>query len=326
MSATPTTLRSLNGVDLSEEVSDLLRKETRAAHENAENTEAAVWLTRGALDKDEYIRYLVILWHVYSALENALEVHSSYPVLAPTYNPALLARTPALSSDIAYLLCTPESEWQCHPLALSISQNIPAGLLEYTDRIRTATTSHDPSTLLAHSYVRYLGDLSGGQQIGHRIAKAYGLDDTTGLGTQFYQFKKLGGNSPATTRSDMSTIKDWFRKGMNEGVGDDRERKAAIISEANIVFSLNEGILRLLRPPSQTKVSTPKDTSAPFPKVTAKEGSFTVAGVLSFMLAMGIAHFILVTNGFLLNYGLEELDRVRAWVTCFISTTIAVAS
>ncbi|KAF8520916.1 hypothetical protein BU17DRAFT_88485 [Hysterangium stoloniferum] len=322
MSATPTNLRSLNGVDLSEEVSDLLRKETRAAHKNAENTEAAVWLARGDLDKDEYIRYLIILWHVYSALENALEVHSSHPVLAPTYNPAVLARTPALSSDIAYLLYTPESEWQHHPLSLSISQNIPAVLLEYTDRIRTAATSHDPSTLLAHSYVRYLGDLGGGQQISHRIAKAYGLDDTTGLGTQFYQFKKLGGSSPATTRGDMSTIKDWFCKGMNEGVGDDRERKAAIISETKTVFSLNNGILRLLRPPSQTKVSMPKDTSTPFPKVTAKEGSFTVAGVLFFMLVMGIAHFEFVTNGFLWDYGLKELDRVKAWVASTFGISI----
>ncbi|KAF8518547.1 heme oxygenase-like protein [Hysterangium stoloniferum] len=286
----------MNGVDLSEEVSDLLRKETRAAHKNADNTEAAVSLARGDLDKDEYIRYLIILWHVYSTLENALEVHSSHPVLAPTYNPAVLARTPALSSDIVYLLYTPESEWQRHPLALSISQNIPAVLLEYTDRIRTAATSHDPSTLLAHLYVRYLGDLGGGQQISHRIAKAYGLDDTTGLGTQFYQFKKLGGSSPATTRGDMTTIKDWFCK-------------AAIVSETNTVFSLNDGFLRLLRPPSQTKV-------------TAKEGSFTVAAVLSFMLAMGIAHFEFVTNWFLWDYGLEELHLVRAWVASTFGISI----
>lgn len=72
--------------------------------------------------------------------------------------------------------------------------------------------------MLAHAYVRYLGDLSGGQFIRRRIAKAYGLEDSAGV--SFYDFKKLGSNESSTI-GDMKKIKEWYREGMNAGAGAD---------------------------------------------------------------------------------------------------------
>lgn len=80
--------------------------------------------------------------------------------------------------------------------------------------------------MLAHAYVRYLGDLSGGQVIGARIKKAYGLNGQDG--TAFYRFDEGSagqGEIKAETKKRMAEIKDWFRRGMDEGVGEDKALK-----------------------------------------------------------------------------------------------------
>lgn len=93
---------------------------------------------------------------------------------------------------------------------------MPKELRSYIDRINLIANSPDPSALLAHSYVRYLGDLSGGQFIRRVVVKAYGLDDATSSGVEFYEFKELGGPKKAS-QGDMKKIKEWFREGMNKG-------------------------------------------------------------------------------------------------------------
>jgi heme oxygenase (biliverdin-producing, ferredoxin) len=50
-------------LDLSLPLANLLRTGTATAHADAEK--GARWLARGELDKDEYIRFLMMLWHVY---------------------------------------------------------------------------------------------------------------------------------------------------------------------------------------------------------------------------------------------------------------------
>lgn len=154
-------------------------------------------------------------------LEQGLDRHAANPVLAPTYNPTLFARTQSLSADIAHLLDTPESSWQSHPITSDLVSNPPQPFSAYTSRLRHLA-DHEPSALLAHAYVRYLGDLSGGQFIKRRVARAYGLEDGEGL--SFYDFKQLGGNASGTI-GDMKKIKEWYREGMNAGAGDDAALK-----------------------------------------------------------------------------------------------------
>lgn len=165
------------------------------------------------------------LW-LSSTLEIALDKHNSHPALSSTYNPAVLARAPSLASDISFLLDVPESLWQTHPIHKALQEAPPQELSDYVSRIQYfADSAPDPSPLLAHAYVRYLGDLSGGQVIRRRIEKAYGIERDDGRGTRFYDFKQLGGTKSGNI-GDMRKIKEWFRDGMNQGGGDDQERKS----------------------------------------------------------------------------------------------------
>jgi heme oxygenase (biliverdin-producing, ferredoxin) len=100
----------------------------------------------------------------------------------------------------------------------------PKQLADYVLHLQELSESEDPSALLAHAYVRYLGDLSGGQVIRRRVVKAYGLDAESGLGLSFYSFKQLGGSKLGTV-GDMKKVKEWYREGMDSGVGDNRELK-----------------------------------------------------------------------------------------------------
>lgn len=74
--------------------------------------------------------------------------------------------------------------------------------------------------LLSHSYVRYLGDLSGGQVLRRRVAKAYGLAEDDDAGVEFYTFGSLEG-ARAGNQGELRKVKEWFRDGMNAGVGSD---------------------------------------------------------------------------------------------------------
>ena len=55
----------MSSPDMSQDVATLLRTETAAAHDKAEHSEGAGWLVRGELDRDEYVRFLMMLYHVY---------------------------------------------------------------------------------------------------------------------------------------------------------------------------------------------------------------------------------------------------------------------
>lgn len=149
-------------------------------------------------------------------------------MLKEIYNPSLLARAPRLEADIAYFLGVPESDWKYHRSHLQLRDEDLPGISNYVARIQELSNGNEsrgiapqPELLLAHAYVRYLGDLSGGQQIRRNIAKAYGLDND-GAGTSFYVFPRLGDIGNDATLGDMKRIKEWYRNGMNRGSGDDQ--------------------------------------------------------------------------------------------------------
>jgi heme oxygenase len=185
----------------------------------------------------------------YSALEIALSTHSANPAISTTYDPSLLARGPALTADITHLLTLlpPSSEEATTFAAPSESTPLPPfplpaflspiftkpepALSDFLIHIEDlATSTGKAPLLLAHAYVRYLGDLSGGQIIGGRIRRAYKLPSTAG--TAFYDFSDKGERSGFESdktgeggRKRLMDIKDWYRRGMNDGVGEDKDLK-----------------------------------------------------------------------------------------------------
>jgi heme oxygenase len=52
-------------IDLSQPLSDIVREGTKKAHEEVEVSPAAVAMLRGELPRDEYVRFLMMLWHIY---------------------------------------------------------------------------------------------------------------------------------------------------------------------------------------------------------------------------------------------------------------------
>ena len=186
-----------------------------------------------------------------SALELGLNEHAANPVLAPTYDPAVLARSDSLAQDITFLLAQlpasitgarptgevpkgPLPPFALPPFLLPVFTQPPKALTTYLSHLKhLASSGKTAPGLLAHSYVRYLGDLSGGQFIMAKIRRAYNLEGLDGL--RFYHFDLQGQSEGADdSRADgkrrASEVKDWFRKGMDEGVGEDENLKGELRS------------------------------------------------------------------------------------------------
>jgi heme oxygenase (biliverdin-producing, ferredoxin) len=51
--------------DFSKPISIVLREGTSDAHAATQYSQGAGWLSRGELDLEEYIRFLMMLWHIY---------------------------------------------------------------------------------------------------------------------------------------------------------------------------------------------------------------------------------------------------------------------
>lgn len=240
------------------------------------------------------------LWHIYDTLERCLERHATHPALEPTHNPILLARASSLAADISFLLNVEESAWKSHPMHVALMAQRPRNLSAYVQRIQELGDSSDPSPLLAHSYVRYLGDLSGGQTVRHILAKAYDLDEAAGSGISFYAFKELR-SSNAASQGEMKRIKGWFREGVNTAGNLGVETKASIIEEAKTAFDLNANLLT-----SITRV-------AAIPETNDVNKGYTLFQIVPVILAVCLAHFLLVVGGFTGSRGYQKLIELEYW-------------
>ncbi|KAI0041318.1 heme oxygenase-like protein [Auriscalpium vulgare] len=255
-------------LDFTLPISTVLRDGTAQAHGSAETSQGAGWLTRGELDKEEYTRFLTMLWTVYDTLESALDQHAAHAVLRPTYNPAILARAPALLADIAHLLAVPPAAVLGSERFAALAAAAPPALAEYTARVREIAAGPSPVLLLSHAYVRYLGHLLGGHFLRDRIAQAYGLQDDGGAGITFYEFGKLGGGG-AAVMDDRKRIKEWYCDGMNAGVGDDQDLKVAILAEVLKAFEFNQGLFASLKAPTSLPSALPPHHIAVTPTLTS---------------------------------------------------------
>lgn len=199
--------------------SQQLREVTDEAHRSAEGSPFAVALVEGELPRPEFARLVRQLHAVYSVLEEAVAA-STDPDVAPLLAPEL-SRVPALEADLEYLA---GPRWR-DDISLVPATN------EYCERLR-ATCFDWSGGLVAHHYVRYLGDLSGGQIVGRVIARVYELPD--GLGTAAYRFDGI--ESPKRFKDEYRARLDALPWSPEE-----RERVAAEAVEA---FARNTAVFR----------------------------------------------------------------------------------
>lgn len=155
-------------------LSQLLRAGTRRAHRLVESMAFVRLFLRGVVEPASYRQLLLDLHCIYGHLEENLRLNADHPLVAPLILPALW-RQPALTRDLAFFAST-------SPTAPSRAARRYGARLDWLGAQR-------PELLVAHSYTRYLGDLSGGQILRRVAARALQLDDEQGLA--FYDFPQI---------------------------------------------------------------------------------------------------------------------------------------
>lgn len=203
-------------------LAERLRAETRELHAQAERSGVMAALLAGRLARDAYCALLRNLHDIYAALEAALARHREDARVAALHDPAL-ARRAALAADLAVLHPGP---WQ---------KDLPQepATQEYVARLYDLSATGSPA-LVAHAYVRYLGDLHGGQLLAQRVAASYALRD--GAGTRFYDFGPV---------SEMLARRQSFRDGLSAMPVSAAEGDA-IVTEACWAFGMHRQLFEQL--------------------------------------------------------------------------------
>jgi heme oxygenase len=154
-----------------------LKSATRELHGRAERAGVMADLLQGRIGRPGYGALLCSLHALYEALEAALDAHADSPFVEPLRH-GELRRTPAIESDLAALF---GERWR--------GDLAPApAAAAYAGRLRriAATGGAEVPLLAAHAYVRYLGDLHGGQILARTLRARFDLAGDAGL--QFYAF------------------------------------------------------------------------------------------------------------------------------------------
>lgn len=202
-------------------LSDSLRTSTMAAHKNAETSSFMKLLFKGDCSKESYQHYLWALHEVYQTLESVIDKLKDHSVINKVYFPNLF-RLQTLKNDL--------QEW-----GFSLNEEIPETVQQavklYCERI-THLDKERPELLTAHIYVRYLGDLSGGQMLKKVLPKNFNRE----IGFSFYDFSNI----------DANQTKNEFRQRLDEiGEMSDSLSKE-ICEEAILSFSLNTHLFKSL--------------------------------------------------------------------------------
>jgi heme oxygenase len=190
-----------------------LLEATRDLHRRAERSGIVQEILRGRAAREGYVLFLRNLHAPYAAMEVGLSRLAGSPALAPLARREVY-RTDAIAADLA---CLAGPEWQ------RLLPLLPAG----RDYARLAARAAEGSgeRLVAHAYVRYLGDLSGGRVLARMLGRSLGLGSEA---LAFYAFDGI---------SDVDAFKGRYRDAIDAaGVAFGID---AIVAEALRVFELN---------------------------------------------------------------------------------------
>ncbi|OUL18226.1 heme oxygenase (biliverdin-producing) [Nostoc sp. 106C] len=212
---------------MSSELATRLREGTKHSHTMAENTAFMKCFLKGIVEKEPFRKLIANLYLVYSTLEEQLQRHSTHPVISLIYFP-LLNRKANLEKDLAFYY---GEDWHEQILALEAGK-------AYVARIQEVANT-EPALLVAHSYVRYMGDLSGGQSLKKIVRSAMDLPPNQGTG--LHEFEAL------PTVEAIRAFKAQYRDALNSLPVDDALAEK-IIAEANYAFELNRNVVQELEP------------------------------------------------------------------------------
>ena len=151
-----------------------LKELTMKQHHNAERQKFAGVLMSGKISEDTYVKYLMNQHHCYSALENLKEFK------LPDKR---LKRSKKIQKDIDELLDILQGKFKDYQLTDILTDST----LDYGKYVRENINTQED--FMAHVYVRYLGDLRGGQMISKKVpgsGKYYEFDKPKELANIIY--------------------------------------------------------------------------------------------------------------------------------------------
>lgn len=190
-----------------------LRVATAELHREAERTGIVSDLLTGRAGRAGYALYLRNLVPVYAGLERALETCGVSHAASRLYQPELV-RAPALEADLRSL---DGEDWRERLPWLDASRS-------YVERLAAASVEQ-PALLAAHAYVRYLGDLSGGQILSRLLSRSLGLGASE---VSFFRFSGI---------DDIAAYKARYLALIEAAVATDEA--ASVVAEAQLAFRLN---------------------------------------------------------------------------------------
>ena len=197
--------------------SERIRTESDAAHRDTEQSRFVSDLLAGKLTTDGYAALHTQTYLIYEALERIAETYAADPVAAPFLSPELV-RLPSLARDLEFLL---GPQWRERIVATAATERYVARLEE--------TAAESMPRFLAHHYLRYMGDLSGGQIIRRMLERAYGYQAD---GLRFYIFEDI----PKT-----KVFKDAYRDKLDRAPLS-ADEQTAFIDETLLAYGLNRDL------------------------------------------------------------------------------------
>ena len=190
-----------------------LREATRDDHERAEQSTFVSAFLDGRVSHSGFAAMTAQLSFIYDALDSGAWLLRDDPIVGPFLDPRL-ARGAALDADLTELVGI---DWR---------ERVTAGpaTAAHADRIRHLARTW-PGGYLAHHYIRYLGDLSGGKIIGKTAQRVYGVSDA---GVRFYRFDTIPSGRE---------FKEAYRQLLDDAPWPEDERRR-ILDEASLGFRM----------------------------------------------------------------------------------------
>jgi heme oxygenase len=198
----------------------LLRDATLDVHRQAEDEPFIADLMAGRLGRADFARLTGQLRPIYAALEPAVTAMRGRGRLTGLLDPRL-DRLGAIDHDLRAL---------ANGDAAQLTRPLPA-TTAYADRLRDVAGSEP--RLLAHHYVRYLGDLSGGQIIATLMRRHYGIADEA---LTFYAFDGL---------PSKGGFKTTYRRHLDEVLADPAFY-GEMLDEARLAYEANRRVFAQL--------------------------------------------------------------------------------
>ncbi|WKD58004.1 Heme oxygenase [Corynebacterium capitovis DSM 44611] len=202
-------------------LSAALRDGTREAHESAENSTFMSDLIGGKLSPQDVVNLTAQYWFIYTALEDAV-VRASGDAAVAAIADRRLERTGALARDLEAMV---GRDWFDEIEATPATET-------YVDTLN-ALDPQDTPTVIAHHYVRYLGDIAGGQVVARCLSSEYGFESAC---LNFYDFSAIGKIPPFRAR---------YREAL-DSVDLTQQQREDVIAAARQAFSLNQNVFASL--------------------------------------------------------------------------------